>query len=48
MDIGTGLAIIGVWLFPVATTLSKTTSGTGWWISVISASLFTLNLMYSL
>ena len=37
MDIGTGIAIAGVWIFPTACTFSKYIDGGGWLISVIIA-----------
>lgn len=45
MDIGTGIAIAGVWLFPAASALSKTVTGAGFWISIIAASVVTWGLV---
>ena len=41
MDIGTGIAIAGVWLFAASTALSKTVTGTGMWIAMVIAGVVT-------
>ena len=41
MDIGTGIAIVGVWLFPSACVLSKSLSGTGLVLFAIIAFILT-------
>lgn len=46
MDIGTGIAIAGVWLFPSVCAVSKTVKNTGTWISIIVAVLLTIILRY--
>jgi hypothetical protein len=44
MDIGTGIAIAGVWLLPTAALLSPTASSAGFWFSVLISSTVTLLL----
>jgi hypothetical protein len=41
MDIGTGIAVAGVWLVVAAAFLSKNTGSYGVWISIIVASIVT-------
>jgi hypothetical protein len=41
MDIGTGIALAGAWIFPTACALSKTVSGVGMWVAIACAFIFT-------
>ena len=41
MSIGTGIAILGIWLFPSLCAISKTVTGYGFLISVAVASILT-------
>jgi hypothetical protein len=41
MDIGSGIAICGAWLFAAACALSKTVSSSGLWIGIIVAGIVT-------
>jgi len=41
MEIGTGIAVCGVWLFAASCALSKTVSAIGLWIGIIAASIVT-------
>ena len=45
MDIGTGIAIAGVWLFPAACALSKTVTSSGVLVSLITAFIVTLIIL---
>ena len=45
MDIGTGIAIAGVWVFVGLTSLSSTVSGIGWLISIAIA-IITTGILY--
>jgi len=42
MDLGTGIAIGGVWLFPVACALSKNVSNVGMWVAILCAIVVTI------
>jgi len=42
MDLGTGIAIGGVWLFPAACALSKYVYTNGLWISILCAVVVTI------
>ena len=41
MDIGTGIAIAGVWIFPSACALSKDVTSIGLYISLAAAAFMT-------
>ena len=45
MDIGTGIAIAGVWVFVGLASLSPTVSGNGWFLSIVIAAV-TTGLLY--
>ena len=45
MDIGTGIAVVGVWLFPVAALLSKQVPNGGVWLSVVIATAVILIIL---
>jgi len=45
MDIGTGIAVAGVWLIVSAALVSKNTGSYGVWISIIVASIVTYLLV---
>jgi hypothetical protein len=48
MDIGTGIAVLGVWMLPVAAAFSSKVYSGGLILTICIASFFTLNLMYSI
>ena len=37
MDIGTGIAIAGVWMLPALSAISKSVTGGGMWVSIFIA-----------
>lgn len=41
MDIGTGIALAGIWMFPAACALSKTITGLGMFLSIFTAFIAT-------
>lgn len=42
MNIGTGIAVVGIWLFPCVCALSKSITSKGLKESVVVASIFTI------
>ena len=46
MDIGTDIAIVGIWLFPTACALSRTITTQRVSASLIIAFIFTLIILY--
>ena len=41
VDIGTGIAVVGAWIFPAACALSRTVSGIGVLVAIICAFIVT-------
>lgn len=46
MDIGTGIAIMGVWLFASANALSKNITGNGMIVGIVIAIIFTIVFLF--
>ena len=44
MEIGTGIAIAGAWIFAGMLGVSKTVSGVGLWVGIIAAAIVTFAL----
>ena len=47
MEIGIGIAILGVWLLPTAAMLSNTGTGTSVWVGIFVAAATTVYLVSS-